>query len=39
MAQEDSERYQNEMSSLQLNGYFINSDGVKSTDVINEKKE
>jgi hypothetical protein len=32
-AELDQQRYINELSSLQLNGFFINGDGVRSTDM------
>ena len=31
-------RYQEEMDQLMSNGFFINSDGVKSTDIAVKKK-
>ena len=33
LAELDQQRYINELSSLQLNGFFINGDGVRSTDI------
>ena len=39
LAEQDQQRYLNEMSSLQLNGFYINSDGVKSTDLKVKKKK
>lgn len=37
-AENDQVRYQKEMNELMTKGFFINQDGVKSTDLVNKKK-
>ena len=37
-AENDQVRYQNEMKQLMTKGFFVNQDGVKSTDMVNKKK-
>lgn len=37
-AQEDLQRNQKEMNELMTKGFFVNQDGIKSTDLVNKKK-
>jgi len=38
MAEQDRIRHQNEIEQLNKLGYFVNKDGVKSTDILPELK-
>ena len=39
LTEQDRLRYQNELDQIQANGYFIDSNGVKSTDLKVKKKK
>ena len=39
LAEEDKKRYQKEMDQLMTQGYFVNQDGVKSTDIAPKKQK